>query len=51
MTEIVTLDIAGWRPMLPPGAQEASVRAIERGGVLVLPHVNFTLSERERRFL
>ena len=51
MTEIVTLDIAGWRPALPPGAQEASVHAIEGGGVLVLPHVNFTLSERERRFL
>ena len=51
MTEIVTLDIAGWQPVLPPGAQEACVRAIERGGVLVLPHVNFTLSESERRFL
>jgi len=51
MTEIVTLDIAGWRPVLPPGGQEISVRAIERGGVLVLPHVNFVLSERERRFL
>ncbi|MEO8754871.1 MAG: Kdo hydroxylase family protein, partial [Casimicrobiaceae bacterium] len=51
MTEIVTLDIAGWRPALPPGAQEASVHAVERGGVLVLPHVNFTLSEREQRFL
>jgi hypothetical protein len=51
MTEIVTLDIAGRQPVLPPGAQEACVRAIERGGVLVLPHVNFTLSESERRFL
>ena len=51
MTEIVTLDIAGWRPALPPGAQEASVHAIERGGVLVLPHVNFALSQREHRFL
>lgn len=51
MTEIVTLDIAGWRPALPPGARETSVRAIERGGVLVLPHVNCTLSEREHRFL
>ena len=27
------------------------MHAIERGGVLVLPHANFTLSERERRFL
>ena len=27
------------------------MRAIEDGGVLVLPHVSFALSERERRFL
>ncbi len=51
MSAIVTLDIAGWRPPLAPGVQEAAVRAIEDGGVLVLPHVNFALSERERRFL
>jgi hypothetical protein len=51
MSAIVTLDLASWRPALAPGAQEAAVRAIEDGGVLVLPHVNFELSPRERRFL
>lgn len=51
MSGIVTLDLAGWRPVLEPGVQEAAVRAIEDGGVLVLPRVSFALSERERRFL
>ena len=51
MSSIVTLDLAGWRPVLAPGAQESAVRAIEDGGVLVLPHVGFALSESERRFL
>ena len=51
MSSIVTLDLAGWRPALAPGAQESAVRAIEDGGVLVLPHVSFALSELERRFL
>ena len=51
MSGIVTLDLAGWRPELAPGVQEAAVRAIEDGGVLVLPHVGFVLCERERRFL
>ena len=51
MTGIVTLDIEGWQPVLPPGMQEVAVHAIEDGGVLVLPRVNFALSERERRFL
>jgi 3-deoxy-D-manno-oct-2-ulosonic acid (Kdo) hydroxylase len=51
MSLIVELDLAGWQPVLAPGAQEAAVRAIEDGGVLVLPHVGFALEERERRFL
>lgn len=51
MTEILTLDIVGWRPQLPHGVQEAAVRAIEGGGVVVLPGVRFALSESERRFL
>jgi hypothetical protein len=51
MSGIVTLDLTGWRPVLAPGVQEAAVRAIEDGGVLVLPHVGFALSGRERRFL
>jgi 3-deoxy-D-manno-oct-2-ulosonic acid (Kdo) hydroxylase len=51
MSTIVTLDLVGWRPALAPGAQEAAVHAIEDGGVLVLPHVNFALSGQEHRFL
>ena len=51
MTEILTLDLDGFRPTLGPGVQDAVVRTIEGGGVVVLPRVNFTLSEAERRFL
>jgi len=51
MSGIVTLDLADWRPVLAPGAQKAAVRAIEDGGVLVLPQLGFALSERESRFL
>jgi hypothetical protein len=51
MSAIVTLDLAGWQPALAPGIQEAAVRAIEDGGVLALPRVNFELAPRERRFL
>ncbi len=51
MTEILTLDLHEWQPQLPPGVQEKAVRAIEGGGVVVLPDVRFAMSERERRFL
>jgi hypothetical protein len=51
MSPILTLDLTGWRPALTPEAQHASVRALEEGGVLVLPHVNFVLTAAERRFL
>ena len=51
MNAVVTLDLAGWQPALPPGAQDSAVRAIEEGGVLVLPRVNLSLTDRERRFL
>ena len=50
-SSIVTLDLDDWRPALAPGVQETAVRAIEDGGVLVLPRLGFALSERERRFL
>lgn len=51
MTEVLTLDIEGWQPALPPGVQESAVRALEGGGVVLLPHVNFALSDAEQRFL
>ena len=38
MTAIVSLDLTGWRPALTPEAQQTAVRALEGGGVLVLPH-------------
>ena len=51
MSVVVTLDLTGWRPALTQQAQQSSVRALEDGGVLVLPHVNFELTAAERRFL
>jgi hypothetical protein len=51
MTEILTLDLTGWRPALTPAIQERAVRAIEGGGVVVLPGVSFMLDDSERRFL
>jgi hypothetical protein len=51
MSAIVTLDLTGWDPALTADAQRLAVGALEDGGVLVLPHVNFALSESERRFL
>lgn len=51
MTELLTLDLEGWRPALTPAIQERAVRAIEGGGVVVLPRVSFALEESERRFL
>jgi 3-deoxy-D-manno-oct-2-ulosonic acid (Kdo) hydroxylase len=51
MTTIAALDLAEWRPALTPEVQERAVKAIEDGGVLVLPHLNFALTESELRFL
>jgi hypothetical protein len=51
MTAIVSLDLTGWRPTPTPEAQQTAIHALERGGVLVLPHVAFELQEGERRFL
>jgi hypothetical protein len=51
MSGVVTVDFTGWHPELTPAARDAAVRALEDGGVLVMPHVNFRLTEAERRFL
>ncbi len=51
MAGIVTLDLAGWQPVITPETQEVCVRAIEEGGVLVLPRVGFVLTEGEQKFL
>jgi hypothetical protein len=51
MTDIVSLDIADWRPDIAPDTQQAAVHALERGGVLVLPKLVFPLLPEELRFL
>lgn len=51
MTEILTLDLAGFRPAVPAHVQEAAVRVIEGGGVVALPQASFALRDDERRFL
>ncbi|MCC6197507.1 MAG: Kdo hydroxylase family protein, partial [Burkholderiales bacterium] len=50
-TEILTLDLQGWSPSVPAATQDAAVRAIEGGGVVVLPRVSFEFRDDERRFL
>ena len=51
MTAIVSLELTGWKPALTSEAQQAAIRTLEGGGVLVLPHVAFELQESERHFL
>ncbi len=51
MTEILTLDLAGFAPAIPPDVQDAAVRVLEGGGVVALPRATFVLAEGERRFL
>lgn len=51
VTPIVTLDIASWRPVVPPADTERHARELEAGGVLVLPRLAFELAPGEARFL
>lgn len=51
MSAVVTLDLTSWHPTPAPAAREAAARALEEGGVIRLPHVNFALTDAERRFL
>lgn len=51
MTEIVSLDLTSWRPALTPAAQQSAIDTLEGGGVVVLAHLGFALSDAERRFL
>jgi hypothetical protein len=51
MTAIVFLEVTHWTPVVGSDAQQAAVRALEGGGVLVLPHLAFELADDERRFL
>jgi len=51
MTDIVSLEVASWRPTAQPDIQRAAVDAVEGGGVLVLPELAFSLGADELRFL
>jgi len=50
-TPIVTLDVAGWRPVVGPTDTERYARELETGGVLVLPRLAFELGAEEQCFL
>ena len=51
MTELVTLDVASWRPAISPERTEAFAEKLESGGVLVLPRLAFKLEPGEDHFL
>ena len=51
MTDIVALDVASWRPALAGDEQDRAIRALEGGGVVVLPQLLFPLAADEQRFL
>jgi len=51
MTDIAALDVASWRPALSHDAQDAAIRTLEGGGVLILPQLAFPLAADEQRFL
>jgi len=51
VTTVVSLDLASWKPLLTPGAQQTAVSVLEGGGVLMLPHLAFRLGPDEARFL
>jgi 3-deoxy-D-manno-oct-2-ulosonic acid (Kdo) hydroxylase len=51
MSAVVTLDFEGWHPTLTETARLEISRALEEGGVIRLPHVDFELTDSERRFL
>ena len=51
VTPVVTLDVASWRPGVPPADTERYARDLEAGAVLVLPRLAFELAPDERRFL
>jgi len=51
MTDIVSLDVADWRPVVGSELQRTAVRTLEGGGVLILPRLKFELAPEELRFL
>jgi hypothetical protein len=51
VTAVISLDLAGWKPVPKQDAQKTAVATLEGGGVLILPHVSFRLDPDEVRFL
>ncbi len=51
MTTIVSLDLTQWQVPHESAAQQDTICALERGDVLLLPHLAFELTAEERRFL
>lgn len=51
MTELATLDVESWHPVVSPERTQQLARALESGGVLVLPRLAFALERGEERFL
>ena len=51
MTELATLDVESWHPVVSPERTQELARALESGGVLVLPRLAFALERGEERFL
>jgi hypothetical protein len=51
MTRIVSLELARWQAVPDSAEQQRAIRALEGGGVLLLPHLGFELTAEERRFL
>ncbi|MCC6870284.1 MAG: Kdo hydroxylase family protein [Burkholderiales bacterium] len=51
MTDILTLDLDSFAPTVARDVQDAAIRTIEDGGVVVLPKATFALSAAEQRFL
>ena len=48
---LTTLPFASWQPALDPQQAAQTTAALERGGILFLPHLAFELSPGEQRFL
>ncbi len=51
MTSIVPLDLTRWQPPDDSAVQQRAIAALERGAVVVLPHLAFPLLPEEARFL
>jgi 3-deoxy-D-manno-oct-2-ulosonic acid (Kdo) hydroxylase len=51
MTTVISLDLTQWQVPHESAAQQDTIRALEQGDVLLLPHLAFELTAEERRFL